>query len=297
MIALMRNHINVLSTTKVDINININTDHEAKFFYYTQILSNLEIANLTNTGFTCGEHNAYMTVDRYLFFVFFAILLLLIIGSTIYDLLLPYLETLPINHNHIHKHDYCVSIVHAFSLVKNINYLFINHNNNHYTSCNNSNHNNRTSSNSTLQSINSNIPSNNHNNHINHIMSEKTPILTSSVIIPSYNLSNNSHNTNKTSSNNNKTMNATNIHTTTNNNNTAGTIMNTTHKNGSENNPNLIEIDPISQNNTGILSQNDHFRFFDGFRSISILWIIMGHTLAVSTSIGLLNPGKIRFII
>jgi peptidoglycan/LPS O-acetylase OafA/YrhL len=37
----------------------------------------------------------------------------------------------------------------------------------------------------------------------------------------------------------------------------------------------------------------DRFIALDGLRAISILWIILGHTLTVSTSIGLLNPAAV----
>lgn len=49
----------------------------------------------------------------------------------------------------------------------------------------------------------------------------------------------------------------------------------------------------FEQPHKGSSSAFNNFAVLDGFRSISILWIVLGHTMALSCSIGLMNPAAI----
>jgi len=54
--------------------------------YYRLLAESLALARATNTSFSCGAHRASMTTDRYLFLSSFLLLLVAVVGSTIYQM-------------------------------------------------------------------------------------------------------------------------------------------------------------------------------------------------------------------
>ena len=60
------------------------------FNYFVKLRNIMEITESANAGYTCGDHRATMTPDRWLFMAAFIILLLVVLGSTIYQMISEY---------------------------------------------------------------------------------------------------------------------------------------------------------------------------------------------------------------
>jgi hypothetical protein len=64
----------------------LNQEGQQRISYYTKLLNTFDLTQSTETGFTCGDNVASMTIDRWLFFTCFAFLFTTVIISTIYHM-------------------------------------------------------------------------------------------------------------------------------------------------------------------------------------------------------------------
>jgi hypothetical protein len=67
-------------------NLMLSEEWQQQFSYYIKLRNAWRINNSSNAGFTCGPHHAWMTVDRYLFFSVFAVVIVTVIGATLYHM-------------------------------------------------------------------------------------------------------------------------------------------------------------------------------------------------------------------
>eukprot|EP01041_Mallomonas_annulata_P001122 gene1122-2182_t len=172
------------------------------FGYFLKLNHTVHMAASLQSSFTCGDHSASMTLDRYLFFMVIAALVLTVLFCTIYHmsvsgwnleslsrsgsgtslsssatLLLPPLRIHPTSRSNFNR------IIESFSIIKNISFIF---------------------------------------------ESPPPPSTTTST-----------------------------------------------------------------ESNSNTTTNQDRFAILDGLKTISILWIMLSHTLAVSSSIGILNPAAV----
>lgn len=99
---------------------------QQKFSYFVKLKNIFQLTRLTNTGYTCGDHRASMTVDRYIFFTIFALLLATVIISTAYHMATSgwSFESLQIVEEKKLPKSTFRSIAEGFSLVKNLPFIF-----------------------------------------------------------------------------------------------------------------------------------------------------------------------------
>jgi len=192
------------------------TPHGQQLFqYYLKLNNTLQMAINSKSGYTCGDHRANMTLDRYLFFIVFSALIITVMICTIYQMSTA-------------SDDVTETIITQTSSSNN----------------NNTNHHRYISATSQIRH------NNNNNNVVDSLSNYQTSTSTS----------------------------------------TTKPILNR-----------IIECFSLVKNIKFIFERSsrkhseieNRFAMLDGLKALSILWIILAHTLAVSLSLGMLNPAAV----
>jgi len=190
----------------------LDQEGQQRISYYTKLLNTFDLTRSTETGFTCGDNVASMTIDRWLFFTCFAFLVTTVIISTVYHM---------------------------------------------------------TSTGWNLETMRS-------SNYKSNISSKSgTSSMPKKV---SFSLDDDSPNVDDTSY--------------------SDSISNQRRKDKSSGFSwaTYIEAFSLIQNIPSVFyppSKSSSFEVLDGLRALSILWIVLGHTLAMFSSIGLMNPAAV----
>lgn len=101
---------------------------QQRFIYYVKLENTMQLTSAANTSYTCGAHRASMTFDRYLFFLMFAVLLLTVALSTVYQMTLDGEGESRGNNERDDRNGkwdrWRATVVNAFSLVNTVPYIF-----------------------------------------------------------------------------------------------------------------------------------------------------------------------------
>lgn len=203
----------------VSSSVMLTLEGQQSYNYMTKLANIISVTQTQQQGYTCGGHTEYMTIDRWIFCAVVTVLGLVVLASTIYHMIM--MDTgggrIPM---------FVQKMVDAFSLIKNVPYVFQDINSGGKPSPTNI-----TASVSTIDLA----------------MEAQSPL----PATPDASLRGISdNNTNKS---------------------TPTTTISVTSK----------------QQRPG------RFQFLDGFRTLSMIWIIVGHTLTTAVMNGIVNPATL----
>lgn len=203
-------------TVDVSSSVMLTLEGQQSYNYMTKLVNIISVTQQQQQGYTCGGHTEYMTIDRWIFCAVVTVLGLVVLASTIYHMVM--MDTgggrIP---------SLLQKMVDAFSLIKNVPYVFQDINSGGGKPMNPTN---ITASVSTIDLA----------------METQSPRAATPDSLPR-----------EVPDNNTSTSTAVNVPT----------------------------------------KKPERFQFLDGFRTLSMMWIIVGHTLTTAVMNGIVNPATL----